>query len=153
MIGTPLTSGPSATEIATEKETQRLKNLQYLPPLGNAITVPDPTNGLGSLDRTPTAVKVDNMIRQKLRIGDPRDPAAIADGLRRMFPKDARAQDLEALGLPTLPQRFGTTTTRLPWVSENARVISVLAFSPFITARLYTSAAPDSGVARNAVPS
>ena len=44
--GKPLTSGPSATEIATEKETQRLKNLQFLPPLGNAaITVPDPTNG------------------------------------------------------------------------------------------------------------
>lgn len=67
---------------------------------------------LAPLDRTPTAVRVDNIMRQKLRIGDPRDPAAVAEGLRRLFPTDARAEDLESLGLPTLPRNFGTSATR-----------------------------------------
>src|SRR5919205_1070019 len=67
---------------------------------------------LTPLDRTPTAVRVDNIIRQRLRIGDPYDPNAVAEGLRRRFPRGARVQDLEGLGLPTLPDRFGTTVSR-----------------------------------------
>ena len=54
-------------------------------------------------DRTPVAVKVDNLIRRRLRIGDPTDPQDVADGLRKLFAGDARALDLEAKGLPLLP--------------------------------------------------
>ncbi len=54
-------------------------------------------------DRTAVAVTVDNLIRRRLRIGDPRDPRAIAEGLRRAFPGQARSLDLEASGLPLLP--------------------------------------------------
>ena len=76
------------------------------------MTAPAIPTAIVPLDRTPTAVRVDNLIRQKLRIGDPRDPVAVAEGLRRLFPGDARLQDLETLGLPSLPTRFGTAVAR-----------------------------------------
>ena len=57
----------------------------------------------GAYRRPPTAWRpatarrwrctVDNLIRRRLRIGDPRDPREVADGLRRLFAGDARALD------------------------------------------------------------
>jgi len=54
-------------------------------------------------DRTPMAVTVDNIIRRRLRIGDPSNPREVAEGLRRLFASEARGLDLEASGLPLLP--------------------------------------------------
>jgi hypothetical protein len=53
--------------------------------------------------RSDVAVLADNIIRQRLRIGDPHDPAEVARGLRRLFPEDARRLDAEAAGLPGVP--------------------------------------------------
>jgi hypothetical protein len=64
------------------------------------------TDGIAVRDRTPAAIKADNLIRQRLRIGDPNNPAEVADGLKRLFVNDARASELEALGLPLLPARL-----------------------------------------------
>ena len=74
-----------------------------------------PTADAGSencSNRTPIAIWTDNLIRQKLRIGDPRDPREIADGLKRLFPADARTFALEAEGLPTLPAKVGVGSIR-----------------------------------------
>ena len=38
-------------------------------------------------DRTPIAIRTDNLIRQRLRIGDPRDPDEVAEGLKRLLPE------------------------------------------------------------------
>src|SRR4051812_1110518 len=61
------------------------------------------TSGPIVRDRTPVAVTVDNLIRRRLRIGDPSNPQEIAQGLRRLFAPEARSLDLEAKGLPLLP--------------------------------------------------
>lgn len=53
--------------------------------------------------RSDVAVLADNIIRQRLRIGDPRDPTEVARGLRRLFPEEARRLDAEAAGLPGVP--------------------------------------------------
>lgn len=63
-------------------------------------------------NRTPIAIRTDNLIRQRLRIGDPRDPRQIADGLKQLFPADARTFALEAEGLPTLPVGVGVGPMR-----------------------------------------
>ena len=56
-------------------------------------------------DRTPASIKTDNLIRQRLRIGDPRDPREVAEGLKRLFPKDAGLLACEAQGFAALPAR------------------------------------------------
>src|SRR5262245_27037913 len=63
-------------------------------------------------DRTPVAIRADNLIRQQLRIGDPNSVEDIAAGLRRRFAKDARALAAEAAGFPTLPTRFAPVVAR-----------------------------------------
>lgn len=63
-------------------------------------------------NRTPIAIWTDNLIRQKLRIGDPRDPRQIADGLKQLFPADARTFALEEAGLPILPAGVGVGPVR-----------------------------------------
>jgi hypothetical protein len=65
-------------------------------------------------DRTPVAIRADNLIRQRLRIGDPRSSLEVAEGLRRIFPKDARALRAEAEGFPVLPIRFAPVVARPP---------------------------------------
>ncbi|MGH6842936.1 MAG: hypothetical protein ACREDV_12765, partial [Methylocella sp.] len=55
---------------------------------------------------------MDNRIRQALRIGDPRDPAQIAEGLKRLFPAEARTLALETEGLPILPAKVGVGPVR-----------------------------------------
>lgn len=62
--------------------------------------------GSTARQRTPAAIKADNLIRQRLRIGDPNDPKAVAEGLSRFFPTEARALELETEGLPLLPTRL-----------------------------------------------
>jgi hypothetical protein len=62
-------------------------------------------NGNGSplpRDRSPTAITVDNLIRRRLRISDPRNAREVADGLKRLFPADRQALEREASGLPLL---------------------------------------------------
>jgi hypothetical protein len=53
-------------------------------------------------DRSPTAIAVDNLIRRRLRISDPRNAREVADGLQRLFPTDRLALEREASGLPLL---------------------------------------------------
>ena len=72
--------------------------------------------GSTARQRTPAAVKADSLIRQRLRIGDPNDPKAVAEGLSRFFPTEARAQILESEGLPLLPARL---TGGAPRVAES----------------------------------
>ncbi len=61
---------------------------------------------IGVRDRTPSAIRVDNLIRQRLRIGDPRDPREVAEGLKRLFPKDAGLLASEAEGFAVVPSRM-----------------------------------------------
>lgn len=65
-------------------------------------------------DRTPVAIRADNLIRQRLRIGDPRNPLEVAEGLKRLFPKDAGALLSEADGLAPLPSRLKPSPLRAP---------------------------------------
>lgn len=55
-------------------------------------------------DRTAAAVKVDNLLRRRLRISDPGDPTEVAGALRRLYPADDRALEREASGLPMVLQ-------------------------------------------------
>ena len=64
-------------------------------------------------DRTPAAIRADNLIRQRLRIGDPRDPREVAEGLKRLFPKDAGLLAAEAEGFAVVPYR-SRTMPRVP---------------------------------------
>jgi hypothetical protein len=54
-----------------------------------------PTNG-----RSPIAVKLDNLIRSKLRVSNPYDPMEIADGLTRVYKGAAERTRVEEAGLP-----------------------------------------------------
>jgi hypothetical protein len=56
-------------------------------------------------DRTPAAIRADNLIRQRLRIGDPSNPAEVAEGLKRLFPRDASLLESEAGGFAVVPYR------------------------------------------------
>jgi hypothetical protein len=67
----------------------------------------DDTADQGYRDRSPAAIRADNLIREKLRIGNPRDPRAVAEGLRQRFPRQARELDLETTGLLSLPASYG----------------------------------------------
>jgi hypothetical protein len=65
-------------------------------------------------DRTPAAIRADNLIRQRLRIGDPNSALEVAEGLRRLFPSQARLLQAEAEGLPVLPTRWTPGPVRAP---------------------------------------
>jgi hypothetical protein len=65
-------------------------------------------------DRTPTAIRADNLIRQRLRIGDPTKPEDVAEGLKRRFAKEAQALASEALGRPLAPVAYGMPVVRAP---------------------------------------
>jgi hypothetical protein len=59
-----------------------------------------PTTGATMNGRSPIAVKVDNLIRSKLRVSNPYDPSEIADGLKRFYRSAAELTRLEESGLP-----------------------------------------------------
>jgi hypothetical protein len=59
-----------------------------------------PTTGAPMNGRSPIAVKVDNLIRSKLRVSNPYDPSEIADGLQRFYKSAAELTRLENAGLP-----------------------------------------------------
>src|SRR5262245_64179436 len=66
------------------------------------MTTQSPTGSV-ALDRSPAAVKVDNLLRQVLKVSDPYDPAQIAKGLLDRYAGDAWQLEAERLGLPTMP--------------------------------------------------
>lgn len=53
-----------------------------------------------TMDRSQSAVALDNLIRRHLRVGDPRDPGAVAAALRERYTDDRAALEQEAAGLP-----------------------------------------------------
>lgn len=59
-----------------------------------------PTSLQTTMDRTQAAVALDNLIRRHLRVGDPRDPEAVAAALRDRYADDRAALEQEAAGLP-----------------------------------------------------
>jgi hypothetical protein len=59
-----------------------------------------PANGAPMNGRSPMAVKVDNLIRSKLRVSNPYDPGEIADGLKRFYKGASELTRLEESGLP-----------------------------------------------------
>jgi hypothetical protein len=65
-------------------------------------------------DRTPIAIRADNLIRQRLRIGDPNKPEDVAEGLKRRFAKEAQALASETLGRPLAPMAYGAPVVRTP---------------------------------------
>lgn len=58
--------------------------------------------GSVALDRSPAAVKVDNLLRQALKVSDPYDAAQIAKGLRDHYAGEAGQLERERLGLPAV---------------------------------------------------
>ena len=64
-----------------------------------------PTTGATMNGRSPIAVKVDNLIRGKLRVSNPYDPGEIADGLKRFYKGAAELTRLEESGLPFYQMR------------------------------------------------
>lgn len=63
-------------------------------PAANGSTTPTPGQ------RSPAAVKMDNLIRSKLRISNPYDVQQVADGLGRLYVTEASNIRLEESGLP-----------------------------------------------------
>jgi hypothetical protein len=51
-------------------------------------------------DRSPATAKVDNLLRQALKVSDPNDAQQIADGLLARFADEAGLLERERLGLP-----------------------------------------------------
>jgi hypothetical protein len=51
--------------------------------------------------RSEAAQIADNLLRQRLRVGNLDDPSEVARGLRQLFPREARKLDAEAAGFPT----------------------------------------------------
>ncbi len=68
-----------------------------------------------------SANEADNLMRRRLRISDPRDPEAVAQGLRQLFPKEGELLEREASGLPIIsrpmqssrPEASGPTSAEL----------------------------------------
>jgi hypothetical protein len=60
----------------------------------------NPADGSLPSSRSPTAVKLDNLIRSKLRVNNPYDSMEIADGLQRFYTGAAQLTRLEDAGLP-----------------------------------------------------
>src|ERR1700758_1934684 len=76
------------------------KNMNQ-PGYGQPPTSSTPTNG-----RSPIAVKLDNLIRSKLRVSNPYDPIEVADGLTRFYRGAAELTRIEEAGLPFYQVRW-----------------------------------------------
>ena len=63
-----------------------------------------------TMDRSPDAVALDNLVRRKLRVSDPNDAAQVAEALRKIYVDESHALDQEAAGVPSLqPLRVSST--------------------------------------------
>lgn len=51
-------------------------------------------------DRTPAAMALDNLIRRKLRVGDPMDAKEVVKALQSFYQEESQAMQREAEGLP-----------------------------------------------------
>jgi hypothetical protein len=69
-------------------------------PESGVQTMTQTTSPHPAMDRTQAAVALDNLIRRHLRVGDPRDPSAVAAALRDRYTDDRAALEQEAAGLP-----------------------------------------------------
>jgi hypothetical protein len=59
------------------------------------------TNSI-TMDRSPNAVALDNLVRRKLRVSDPNDAGQVAEALRKIYEDESHALDQEAAGVPFL---------------------------------------------------
>lgn len=64
-------------------------------PRANDTASPTPSQ------RSPAAIKMDNLIRSKLRISNPYDVRQVSDGLSRLYVAEATSMQLEETGLPS----------------------------------------------------
>lgn len=71
-----------------------------------------------TMDRSPNAVALDNLVRRKLRVSDPNDAGQIAEALRKIYVDESHALDQEAAGLPFLPVRQATQSIDSPTSSR-----------------------------------
>jgi hypothetical protein len=55
-----------------------------------------------TMDRSPNAMALDNLVRRKLRVSDPTDAGQIADALKKIYKDESHALDQEAAGVPFL---------------------------------------------------
>ena len=58
-----------------------------------------------TMDRSPNAVALDNLVRRKLKVNNPNDAGQIAEALRKIYEDESHALDQEAAGVPFLPVR------------------------------------------------
>ena len=72
------------------------------------------------LDRSPASIKVDNLLRQQLKVSDPYDAAQIAQGLMARYADDAGQLERERRGLPAVrgPSHLGTPAAAAPAFPE-----------------------------------
>jgi hypothetical protein len=76
-----------------------------------------------TMDRSPNAVAMDNLVRRKLRVSDPTDAGQIADALKKIYQDESHALDQEAAGVPFLqpiqaPLRAETETASRAELTE-----------------------------------
>ena len=78
----------------------------------------DKQNTSKTMERSPSAMALDNWVRRKLRVSDPADAGQIADALKKIYQDESHALDQEAAGVTfqpvrTAPQTIeGNTATR-----------------------------------------
>ena len=65
-------------------------------------------------DRTPIAIRTDNLIRQRLRIGDPNRPDEVAEGLGGTSQRPRSCWPPKRWAGRSAPIAYGTAVTRAP---------------------------------------
>lgn len=55
-----------------------------------------------AMERSPSAMALDNLLRRKLRVSDPADAGQIADALKKIYQDESHALEQEAAGVPFL---------------------------------------------------
>lgn len=62
----------------------------------------DKQNTSMTMERSPSVMALDNLVRRKLRVSDPADAGQIADALKKIYQDESHALDQEAAGVPFL---------------------------------------------------
>lgn len=65
----------------------------------------DKQNTSMTMERSPSAMALDNLVRRKLRVSDPADAGQIADALKKIYQDESHALDQEAAGVTFQPAR------------------------------------------------